>query len=451
MKTKKVIVLPYDAQWKKDFEAICTELKKALGELAVSIEHVGSTSVEGLSAKPVIDIDVVIENMDGFEKVSWRLEAIGYLHEGNLGIEGREAFGYEGKEHLRKHHLYVCPENSEELKRHIALRDYLRKNPDAAEEYGRIKLEGAGLFPEDIEGYIRHKGAFIERVYRETGVSRMSVRPMTEQELDEAAAFSWKLCADEGRRSYPYMESEAEIRAEYEKRVKNADGGAMVCRTAEKLQGAVCWYVIEGDWYLQTTGLYAESAAVIETMLDTLEKKYPDYEMYIGVTKENGDAEQALEMSGYVLIDDCIDYRRNMNDEPMGKWMDAAVVRVEQKWKEEYLEFHEMYFNDGYWNRGRLEKCFSEWNVYAVIRGGKVCAGVFAKDYGNGTGEIFGFRADEKKTGCELMEYAVSDMRRRYAEMKEVTFMAEADDEAVAEAAKDAGFKKKSTYRCWKK
>ena len=170
MKTKKVIVLPYDDQWKRDFEKIAAEIREVLCDTASSIEHVGSTSVEGLSAKPIIDIDVVIDSMDSFDETRSLLEKIGYCHEGNLGIEGREAFKYEGKEHLRKHHLYVCPRDSEELKRHMVFRDYLRANRIAAEEYGRIKEMGAQIYPEDIDGYIRHKSAFIEEVYKKCGL-----------------------------------------------------------------------------------------------------------------------------------------------------------------------------------------------------------------------------------------------------------------------------------------
>ena len=84
------------------------------------------------------------------------LERIDYHHEGNLGIAGREAFKYEGKTHLRKHHLYVCPRDSEELKRHIAFREYLRSHPEAVREYSRIKEEGAALYPFDIEKYIEY-------------------------------------------------------------------------------------------------------------------------------------------------------------------------------------------------------------------------------------------------------------------------------------------------------
>ena len=124
MKTKHVVVCQYDPKWKKDFLNIKNEIQTALGNLAITIEHVGSTSVEGLAAKPVIDTDVVISDYSMLEEVVWRLSKIEYEHEGNLGIEGREAFRYEGKDHLQTHHLYVCPQDSLELNRHILFREY---------------------------------------------------------------------------------------------------------------------------------------------------------------------------------------------------------------------------------------------------------------------------------------------------------------------------------------
>ncbi len=162
MGTKHVVVLPYDEAWKKDFEEIKAELMAVLDGLVLSVEHVGSTSVPGLAAKPIIDIDVIIEDTDCFEKVKTALETIGYQHEGDLGIPGREAFKYHGKEHLRKHHLYVCAKDSDELKRHLSFRDYLRTHPEAVKEYGRIKEEGARLYPNDIDSYIEYKAPFIQ-------------------------------------------------------------------------------------------------------------------------------------------------------------------------------------------------------------------------------------------------------------------------------------------------
>ena len=166
MKTASVVVLPYDAAWKTAFAAIKSELEKALGDLAIAIEHVGSTSVEGLAAKPCIDVDVVIRDYAVFDAVVARLAAIGYVHEGDLGIAEREAFAYADKPHLMKHHLYVCPRDSRELHRHITFRDFLRANPDAAMRYGAVKETAAKLFPEDIDGYIRYKSPCIEEIYK---------------------------------------------------------------------------------------------------------------------------------------------------------------------------------------------------------------------------------------------------------------------------------------------
>ena len=170
MRTAKVIVLPYDAAWKTAFEAIKSELESAVGDLVIGIEHVGSTSVEGLSAKPCIDIDVVIEDYGVFEEVVRRLAEIGYIHEGDLGIPHREAFCYSDKSHLMSHHLYVCPRYSRELHRHITFRDFLRSHPEEVKQYGTVKEDGARLFPDDIKGYIAHKMPCIEELYRQCGL-----------------------------------------------------------------------------------------------------------------------------------------------------------------------------------------------------------------------------------------------------------------------------------------
>ena len=170
MQKRYIVVQPYDKAWEHNFIDIKDELKTALGDLALRIEHVGSTSVFGLSAKPIIDIDVVIKDYSVFDNVVLALQKIGYEHEGNLGIIGREAFGYNGKEHLKQHHLYVCPQDSSELKRHIAFRDYLRSHPEAVREYSRIKEEGAALYPTDIDNYIEYKSSFIESIYKKIGI-----------------------------------------------------------------------------------------------------------------------------------------------------------------------------------------------------------------------------------------------------------------------------------------
>lgn len=170
MQTKNVIVLPYDKAWKSAFEAIKQEIECAIGDLILGIEHVGSTSVEGMSAKPCIDIDVIIKDYSVFDKVVGKLESIGYTHEGDLGIKDREAFKYTNKPHLMKHHLYVCPQFSEELHRHITFRNFLRDNTDAVKKYSRVKETAAKLFPNDIDKYIEYKSPCIEELYALCGL-----------------------------------------------------------------------------------------------------------------------------------------------------------------------------------------------------------------------------------------------------------------------------------------
>ncbi|MBQ2720780.1 MAG: GrpB family protein [Clostridia bacterium] len=170
MKTAKVTVVPYNPAWRSDFEKIKKELESALCGLIVGIEHIGSTSVEGLSAKPCIDIDIIIENYSVFDNVVEKLNEIGYIHEGDLGIKGREAFKYSDKPYLQNHHLYVCPKNSEELHRHIVFRDFLRSNPEAVKKYGSVKQTAAQLFPDDIDKYIQYKSPCIEELYGACGL-----------------------------------------------------------------------------------------------------------------------------------------------------------------------------------------------------------------------------------------------------------------------------------------
>ena len=170
MKTKKVIVLPYDSGWESAFEAIKEEIVEALGDLIIGVEHVGSTSVRGMSAKPCIDLDVVIRDRSVFGAVVEKLAAVGYIHEGDLGIRDREAFRYSDKPHLMTHHLYVCPRDSEELRRHMVFRDFLRSDPESARRYSRVKETAAELFPEDIDKYMEYKSACIRELYGRCGL-----------------------------------------------------------------------------------------------------------------------------------------------------------------------------------------------------------------------------------------------------------------------------------------
>ena len=170
MRTQRVTVVPYEEMWKTAFGEIKNEIEAEIGDLILGIEHVGSTSVEGMSAKPCIDMDVIIKDYSVFDEIVRRLGAIGYIHEGDLGIKDREAFKYADKPHLMMHHLYVCPQDSEELRRHVTFRDFLRHNPEAVKEYSLVKEKAAELYPDDIDQYIEYKSPCIEELYKKCGL-----------------------------------------------------------------------------------------------------------------------------------------------------------------------------------------------------------------------------------------------------------------------------------------
>src|SRR5689334_5674826 len=134
----KVKVVEYREEWVAQFEVLKAALAPSLFGLALAIEHVGSTSVPGLAAKPVIDIDIVVRDKKAMIPLISRLAGLGYVHQGDLGIAGREAFegGYPGV----SHHLYACLKGGLALRNHLALRDALRQDSALRDDYGRLKL-----------------------------------------------------------------------------------------------------------------------------------------------------------------------------------------------------------------------------------------------------------------------------------------------------------------------
>ena len=169
---RTIEIVAYDSRWPASFAELSRVVDRALGPLALSIEHVGSTSVPGLGAKPIVDMDVVIASRSLFPDVLRALARLGYIHQGDLGISGREAFAHEGPDVPRDgsgrvwpaHHLYVCAQDNAELARHLALRGYLRAHPESALAYVELKRRLARQFPHDIEGYIEGKAAFIQGI-----------------------------------------------------------------------------------------------------------------------------------------------------------------------------------------------------------------------------------------------------------------------------------------------
>lgn len=152
---RKVNVSPYSEEWPVLFAEESGQIKRILGEELVEIHHFGSTSVPGLAAKSIIDMLGVVKNIEVVDRFNDELQNFGYEGKGGNGIAGRRYFQKGGDE--RTHHLHIYQIGSPEIERHLVFKDFLRAHPDAAEEYGGLKLRLAKQFPYDIDSYINGK------------------------------------------------------------------------------------------------------------------------------------------------------------------------------------------------------------------------------------------------------------------------------------------------------
>lgn len=128
----------------------------------VEIHHIGSTSVQGLKAKPIIDIMPVVKNISVVDKFSNKMKDIGYEPKGENGIPERRYFQKGGDN--RTHHVHIYVVGSYEIDRHLAFRDYLRIHPDLSKSYGDLKEKLALQFPYDIESYIKGKEQLVREI-----------------------------------------------------------------------------------------------------------------------------------------------------------------------------------------------------------------------------------------------------------------------------------------------
>jgi GrpB-like predicted nucleotidyltransferase (UPF0157 family) len=167
MVASPIVIVDYDPAWVLIFRQIRDFVLPVVSDLVIGIEHVGSTSVPGLAAKPIVDVDVVVSNEEDVRIAVQRLTALGYVHEGDLGVTGREAF--VPPKSMTWHHLYIVTVDNLEYKRHILFRDYLRNNPLMAKQYGDLKVELAQRFHDDRGAYSVGKSDFVHEILRIAG------------------------------------------------------------------------------------------------------------------------------------------------------------------------------------------------------------------------------------------------------------------------------------------
>ena len=184
---KKIKVEQYNPKWSHAFNELKDAFHKHINP-NLRIEHVGSTSVPGMAGKSIIDIDIVVKTKGEVLDLISALENLGYIYEGNLGIEGREVFKrslqgvpllYEHHTKWFQHHLYVCLEDSLALKNHLALREYLMAHEDAVKEYSELKLALAHQYPHDLNRYCSEKTPLITRILNACDFSDEEIAEIT--------------------------------------------------------------------------------------------------------------------------------------------------------------------------------------------------------------------------------------------------------------------------------
>jgi len=157
----RVVVNNYDPKWIKMYEKEAKLIKDIFKEELVEIHHIGSTSVKGLNAKPIIDIMPLVKDIKKVDKFNEEMIKIGYEPMGEYGISKRRYFR-KGKDG-RSHHVHVFEKDSSQAKRHMAFREYLREHNEIAKEYGNLKEKLADQYPNDIESYMDGKNDFIKK------------------------------------------------------------------------------------------------------------------------------------------------------------------------------------------------------------------------------------------------------------------------------------------------
>ena len=155
-----IATVDHDPQWPAMFEVENGRLRDALGDVAVRIEHIGSTAVPGLAAKPIIDIDVYVRALEPMAPYREPLEALGYVFQFDPEPPGLHFFGYPA-ERPRRFHVHVAEVGGRHMVAHLAVRDFLRTHPDVVGEYARLKRALTAQHPGDRDAYIAGKAPFM--------------------------------------------------------------------------------------------------------------------------------------------------------------------------------------------------------------------------------------------------------------------------------------------------
>ncbi len=163
---REVRGVPHDPGWAEAFEAEAAALRSILGDEALAVHHIGSTSVPGLAAKPTVDVLVEVRRIGEIDRFDAAMAERGYEAWGEYGIPGRRFF-VKNRGHVRTHNVHAFEAGNPEVERHLVFGDYLIQHPENANAYGNLKKTLAEKFPTDIVAYMDGKDAFVKRTERE--------------------------------------------------------------------------------------------------------------------------------------------------------------------------------------------------------------------------------------------------------------------------------------------
>ena len=162
----EVIVVPHDPAWSAKFSSEAFRLSRALGATAIAIHHIGSTSIAGIYAKPVVDILVEVQSIEDADASRDVIEHLGYEVMGEFGISGRRYYRKNTQHGAREFQVHAFATGSAHIYRHIALRDFMRAHGHFAAAYSDLKRHLARVHPNSIDDYMDGKDAFIKDMER---------------------------------------------------------------------------------------------------------------------------------------------------------------------------------------------------------------------------------------------------------------------------------------------
>ncbi len=156
----EVLLAEYDPDWPVEFISESRRVQDVLGEKVVGVHHVGSTAVNNLIAKPVIDLLVEVADLEPIDAMTDSFIDAGYEVRGESGIPGRR-FLTRNEEGQRTHDIHIFQTGHNEIAQMLLFRDRLRESPDVAASYADLKRELAAKFPDDVLRYTQEKTEFI--------------------------------------------------------------------------------------------------------------------------------------------------------------------------------------------------------------------------------------------------------------------------------------------------